>query len=122
MAPARRASVAARAQLEGWRGPVAAALQPVLVLDERLDIVAASPAATNLLRLPRPGRPLAEADALRDLADEWDDTPFAQAVAKGQPQRTRLELPSAGVACEVVVSPLFGAAGAIGAMAFLTAV
>ena len=114
-------SVADTAQLEGWRRPVAAALQPVVVLDGHLTIVAASPAATHLLRLPPAGRPLVEAEALREVADRWDATPFMKAMKEGRPQRSRLELPSAGLACDVVVSPLFGPTGAIGAMAFLTA-
>ena len=116
----RAAALAATAQLESWRLPVTAALQPVLVVDAELQVTAASASATRLLLLPAPGRPLREAAGLQDVAGTWESTPFARAVATGEAQRARLELPTAGVALEVVASPLFGERGAIGAVAFLT--
>ena len=116
----RAAALAATAQLESWRLPVTAALQPVLVVDARLHVVAASAAATRLLLLPAPGRPLIEAAGLADVAQDWDATPFARVVRSGEPQRARVELPAAGVALDVVASPLFGERGVIGAAVFLT--
>jgi hypothetical protein len=116
----RTNTVAATAQLEGWRLPVAAALQPVLVVDAAQQLVAASPAATRLLLLPALGRPLTEAVGLQDLAEEWDASPFVTAVTSGATQRARLPLPSAGVEVDVVALPLFGQAGVIGALVFLT--
>jgi hypothetical protein len=113
-------SIAATAQLEGWRLPVSAALQPVLVLDARLHLVAASSAAARLLLLPAPGRPLHEAVALQDVQESWDALPFVVAVRTGTPQRGLLTLSSAGADLDVVASPLFGTAGAIGALVFLT--
>ena len=118
----RSSSLAATAQLEGWRLPVAAALQPVLVVDDELRLVAASPAAVRLLLLPGLGRPLIEAAGLADLAEAWDATPFVLAVETGEPQRGPLELPCLDVALDAVVSPLFGPHGVIGAMVFLTSV
>ena len=116
----RGTSIAATAQLEGWRLPVSAALQPVLVLDARLHVVAASASATRVLLLPAPGRALAEAVGLQDVADAWDTLPFVAAVQTGEAQRALLRLPAAGADLDVVASPLFGPAGVIGALVFLT--
>ena len=116
----RAAALAATAQLESWRLPVTAALQPVLVLDATLQVVAASSAATRLLLLPPPGRPLLEAAGLGDVAGEWEATPFALVVHTGEPQRALVHLPAAGVVLDVVASPLFGERGVIGAAVFLT--
>ena len=116
----RAAALAATAQLESWRLPVTAALQPVLVLDGEGNVVSASAAATRLLLLPAPGRPLVEAAGLADVAQDWDTTPFALAVRTGEPQRARVDLPTAGLSLDVVASPLFGERGVIGAAVFLT--
>jgi PAS domain-containing protein len=113
-------SVAATAQLEGWRLPVDAALQPVLVLDGGGRVCAASPAAVGLLALAAPGQPLADALGLRDLAQEWAGTPFARVLATGEPQRARVDLATQRLTVDVVASPLFGPTGVIGAMVFLT--
>lgn len=120
MAGSRTSAIAATAQLEGWRLPVSAALQPVLVLDGSLWLVAASASATRLLLLPAAGRPLAEAVGLADVADSWEDLPFVRAVRSSQPQRGLVPLPSVGASVDVVASPLFGPAGVIGAIVFLT--
>ena len=122
MPRSRASALAATAQLESWRLPVTAALQPVLVLDAQLHVVAASAAATRLLLLPPPGRPLVEAAGLQDVAPEWPSTPFSLVVSSGEAQRARLELPTAGASVEVVASPLFGERGVIGAAVFLTVV
>jgi hypothetical protein len=108
------------AQLEGWRLPVSAALQPVLVLDCSLALVAASASATRLLLLPAAGRPVAEAVGLADVAAEWEDLPFVAAVRTASPQRGLVSLPSVGACLDVVASPLFGPSGVIGAVVFLT--
>lgn len=113
-------SIAATAQLEGWRLPVSAALQPVLVLDGSATIVAASASATRLLLLPAPGRPLSEAMGLADVAEHWDELPFTVALRAAQPQRGMVQLPAAGARLDVVASPLFGPTGVIGAIVFLT--
>ena len=120
MATSGGTSIAATAQLEGWRLPVSAALQPVLVLDARLHLVAASSAAARLLLLPAPGRPLLEAVALQDVQESWDALPFVVAVRTGTPQRGLMTLPSAAADLDVVASPLFGTAGVIGALVFMT--
>jgi hypothetical protein len=120
MPHSHQTSVAATAQLEGWRLPVDAALQPVLVIDDGARICAASPSAAGLLVLPPPGQPLAEALGLRDVAQEWTDTPFARVLVTGEPQRARLDLPTQRLRVDVVASPLFGPAGVIGAIVFLT--
>jgi hypothetical protein len=116
----RASSIAATAQLESWRLPVSAALQPVLVLDGALSIVAASAAATRLLLLPAAGTPIAEAVGLADVADAWEDLPFVAALREAQPRRGLVSLPSAGASLDVVASPLFGPTGVIGALVFLT--
>jgi hypothetical protein len=116
----RASSIAATAQLESWRLPVSAALQPVLVLDGSLSIVAASAAATRLLLLPAAGQPVAEAVGLADVAEQWEDLPFVVALRDAQPQRGQVSLPSVGASLDVVASPLFGPTGVIGAVVFLT--
>ncbi len=120
MPKTRAAALAATAQLESWRLPVNAALQPVLVLDAEVQLVAASSAASRLLLLPAPGRPLVEAAGLHDVAADWEATPFTRVVSSGEPQRATVRLPSAGAVVEVVASPLFGERGVIGAVVFLT--
>ena len=122
MPHSRDSSVAATAQLEGWRLPVDAALQPVLVIDHALRIHAASPAASRLLVLPESGQPLADALGLRDLGPTWSDSPFVRVLETGEAQRALLDLPTAGLSLDVVASPLFGPAGVIGAVVFLTSV
>jgi hypothetical protein len=116
----RASSIAATAQLESWRLPVSAALQPVLVLDGSLSIVAASASATRLLLLPAAGRPVSEAVGLADVADQWDDLPFVAALREAQPQRGLVVLSSVGATLDVLASPLFGPTGAIGVVVFLT--
>lgn len=122
MTRGRAASLAATAQLEGWRPPVSAALQPVVLLDDRLEVVAVSAAAERLLVLGGAGRPLRDAVALKELGGSWETTPFAAAVLTGTAQRERLELSDAGLLLEVCASPLYGTSGVIGALVFLTAV
>lgn len=117
---ARAARAAARASLEGWRPPVQAALQPVLLLDVDLVLMAASVSATRLLELPEPGRPLRDAGALSSL-EGWDDLPCVAAVLTGLPQRGDVLLASTQERYDVVASPLFGVPGLIGATAFFTA-
>lgn len=117
---ARAASLAATAQLEGWRPPVSAALQPVVLLDATVEVMALSVAAERLLVLGGAGRPLRDAVALKELDGQWDGTPFVRAARDGEPSRDRLELPAAGLVLEVSASPLYGTAGVIGAMAFLS--
>lgn len=118
----RAASLAATAQLEGWRPPVSAALQPVVLLDDRLEVVAVSAAAERLLVLGGAGRPLRDAVALKELGPTWETGLFATAVLSGQALRERLDLPDADLVLEVSASPLYGTAGVIGALVFLTAV
>lgn len=121
MPKSRATAIAATAQLEGWRLPVATALQPVLVLDDELRLVAASPAAARVLLLPRAGAPISEAAGLQDVLEAWEELPFVVAVSNGQAQRGLVRLPSAGTQLDVVASPLFGPEGVIGALVFLTA-
>jgi hypothetical protein len=121
--PQRRAqALAATAQLEGWRLPVSAALQPIVLLDGDLGVMALSPSAERLLLLGGRGRPLSDAVALQDLAATWDETPFVRAVRGGISSHSRVELPSVGQALDVCASAIFGTDGPIGAVVFLTAV
>lgn len=118
----RAALLAATAQLEGWRPAVSAALQPVVLLDAAVEVMALSVAAERLLVLGGSGRPLCDAVALKELGERWDGTPFVRAASAGESCRERLELPAAGLLLDVSASPLYGTAGVIGALAFLTAV
>lgn len=122
MPRARAALLAATAQLEGWRPAVSAALQPVVLLDAAVDVMALSAAAERLLVLGGSGRALRDAVALKELYESWDGTPFARAAGAGESCRERLELPDAGLLLDVGASPLYGTAGVIGALVFLTAV
>lgn len=118
----RAAKAAARATLEGWRPPVQAALQPVLLLDRDLVVVAASASAQRLLEHPGAGVPLKQSARFEALAaDDWDGLPCVAAVVTGLPQRGELVLPGHEERYDVVASPLFGVPGLIGATAFFTA-